>query len=163
MKKLILTSDVEKSSYGERYCVTVDFADSRIEGTLTIGAMASPDYVRYQGAVTINGVDYRVSNNCSVSVSKVEHYALTKNGTFAEYASASARETFRKALVEIVAEALKDKKFVDEQIQTESQYLGYDIQRLQSERDSLVIKIAELNEEISQKMSKQWTNKALVG
>jgi hypothetical protein len=163
VKKLELTPDVEKSSYGERYCVTVDFADPRIEGTITIGAMASPEYVRYQGAVTINGVDYRVSNNCAVTVPKVESYALTKNGTFSDYGSPSARETFRKALQEIVAEVLKDKKFVDEQIQTESQYLGYDIQRLQSERDALVIKIAELNEEISQKMSKQWTNKALVG
>lgn len=163
MKKLILTPDVEKSSYGERYCVTVDFADPRIEGTITIGSMASPDYVRYQGAVTINGVDYRVSNNCAVTVPKVETYALTKNGTFSDYGSASARETFRKALAEIVAEVIKDKKFVNEQIETESQYLGYDIQRLQSERDSLRIKIAEIDEEISQKMSKQWTNKALVG
>jgi hypothetical protein len=163
VKKLELTPDVEKSSYGERYCVTVDFADPRIEGTITIGAMASPEFVRYQGAVTINGVDYRVSNNCAVTVPKVESYALTKNGTFSDYGSPSARETFRKALQEIVAEVLKDKKFVDEQIETESQYLGYDIQRLQSERDALVIKIAELNEEISQKMSKQWTNKALVG
>lgn len=163
MKKLELTPDVEKSPYGERYCVTVDFADPRIEGTVTIGAMASPEYVRYQGAVTINGVDYRVSNNCAVTVPKVETYALTKNGTFADYGSAAARETFRKALAEIVAAVLQDKKFVAEQIETESQYLGYDIQRLQSERDSLRVKIAEIDEEISQKMSKQWTNKALVG
>jgi hypothetical protein len=163
VKKLILTSDVEKSSYGERYCVKVDFADPRIEGTLKIGSMASPTHIRYEGDVTINGVEYRVSNNCSVEATKVEHYVLTKHGTFSEYASASARETFRKALSEIVVEVLKDKKFVTEQIETESQYLGYDIQRLQSERDSLVVKIAELNEEISQKMSKQWTNKALVG
>jgi chaperonin cofactor prefoldin len=72
-------------------------------------------------------------------------------------------ETFQKALVEIIAEVLKDKNFVNEQIETESQHLGYDIERLQSNRDALTVKIAELNEEISQKMSKQWTNKALLG
>jgi hypothetical protein len=107
MKKLSPTGDLEKSSYGDRYCVTVEFADPRIEGTLTIGAMASPDYIRYSGDVTINGVDYHVSNNCQVSVSKIEHYALTKSGTFSEYASNSARETFRKALAEIVAVVLQ--------------------------------------------------------
>jgi hypothetical protein len=162
MKKLSPTADLEKSSYGDRYCVTVEFADPRIEGTLTIGAMASPDYIRYSGDVTINGVDYHVSNNCQVSVSKIEHYALTKSGTFSEYASDSARETFRKALAEIVEVVLKDRNFVNEQIETESRYLGYDIERLQANRDALVVKIAELNEEISQKMSKQWTNKALL-
>ncbi len=163
MKSLTLTADTEKSSYGDRYCVTVDFADPRITGTLTIGAMATPDYIRYQGAVTINGVEYRVSNNSPVGVAKIEYYALTKNGTFSDYASASARETFQKALTEIIAEVLKDEKFVNEQIATETQHLGYDIERLQSNRDALVVKIAELNEEISQKMSKQWTNKALLG
>jgi chaperonin cofactor prefoldin len=66
-------------------------------------------------------------------------------------------------LAEIVALVLKDRNFVNEQIATESQHLGYDIERLQSNRDALVVKIAELNEEISQKMSKQWTNKALLG
>ena len=163
MKKLILTPDVEKSSLGERYCVTVDFADPRIEGTLTITTMATPEYIRYQGSVTINGVDYRVSNNSPVVGVKVESYALTKNGTFSDYASASARETFRKALQEIVDAVIQDQQFVDEQIRTESQHIGYDIDRLQRERDALVIKVAELNEEISRKMSKQWTNKALVG
>ena len=63
MKKLSPTGDFEKSSYGERYCVTVDFADPRIEGIITIGAMASPTHIRYTGAVTINGVHYSVSNN----------------------------------------------------------------------------------------------------
>ena len=163
MKKLELRPDTEKSSYGDRYCVTADFADPRISGTLTIGAMATPDYIRYSGTVTVNGVEYRVSNNSPVVGAKVEYYALTKNGTFSEYASASARETFRKALEEIIAEAIKDPKFVNEQIETETQHLGYDIERLQSNRDALVVKINELNEEISQKMSKQWTNKALVG
>ena len=163
MKKLELRPDTEKSSYGDRYCVTADFADPRISGTLTIGAMATPDYIRYSGTVTVNGVEYRVSNNSPVVGAKVEYYALTKNGTFSEYASASARETFRKALKEIIAEAIKDPKFVNEQIETETQHLGYDIERLQSNRDALVVKINELNEEISQKMSKQWTNKALVG
>lgn len=162
MKKLSPTADLEKSSYGDRYCVTVEFADPRIEGTITIGAMASPDYIRYTGNVTINGVSYSVSNNCAVSVSKIEHYALTKSGTFSDYASDSARETFRKALAEIVAVVLKDRNFVNEQIETESRYLGYDIERLQANRDELTVKIAELNEEISQKMSKQWTNKALL-
>ncbi|CAB4156037.1 hypothetical protein UFOVP655_32 [uncultured Caudovirales phage] len=163
MKKLILTPDVEKSSLGERYCVTVDFADPRIEGTITITTMATPEYIRYQGALTINGVEYRVSNNSPVSGVKVETYALTKMGTFSDYASSSARETFRKALQEIVDAVIQDQQFVDEQIRTESQHIGYDIERLQSERDSLVAKVAELNEEISRKMSKQWTNKALVG
>jgi hypothetical protein len=163
VKKLELRPDTEKSSYGDRYCVTADFADPRISGTLTIGAMATPDYIRYSGTVTVNGVEYRVSNNSPVVGAKVEYYALTKNGTFSEYASASARETFRKALKEIIAEAIKDPKFVNEQIETETQHLGYDIERLQSNRDALVVKINELNEEISQKMSKQWTNKALVG
>lgn len=163
MKKLELRPDTEKSSYGDRYCVTADFADPRISGTLTIGAMATPDYIRYSGTVTVNGVEYRVSNNSPVVGAKVEYYALTKNGTFSEYASASARETFRKALEEIIAEAIKDPKFVNEQIETETQHLGYDIERLQSNRDALVVKINELNEEISQKMSKQWTNKALIG
>jgi hypothetical protein len=163
MKKLELRPDSEKSSYGDRYCVTADFADPRISGTLTIGAMATPDYIRYSGTVTVNGVEYRVSNNSPVVGAKVEYYALTKNGTFSEYASTSARETFRKALEEIIAEAIKDPKFVNEQIETETQHLGYDIERLQSNRDALVVKINELNEEISQKMSKQWTNKALVG
>ena len=162
MKKLILASDVEKSSYGERYCVSVDFADPRIAGTLKIGSMASPTHIRYEGNVTINGVEYRVSNNCSVEVIKVEHYALTKHGTFSEYASASARETFRKALSEIVVEVLKDKKFVTEQIETESQYIGYDIERSQSNRDALVVKIAELDEEIAKLKARQWTNKALL-
>ena len=162
MKKLELRPDSEKSSYGDRYCVTADFADPRISGTLTIGAMATPDYIRYSGTVTVNGVEYRVSNNSPVVGAKVEYYALTKNGTFSEYASASARETFRKALEEIIAEAIKDPKFVNEQIETETQHLGYDIERLQSNRDALVVKINELNEEISQKMSKQWTNKALL-
>ncbi len=162
MKKLELRPDTEKSSYGDRYCVTADFADPRISGTLTIGAMATPDYIRYSGTVTVNGVEYRVSNNSPVVGAKVEYYALTKNGTFSEYASASARETFRKALEEIIAEAIKDPKFVNEQIETETQHLGYDIERLQSNRDALVVKINELNEEISQKMSKQWTNKALL-
>jgi len=163
VKKLELRPDTEKSSYGDRYCVTADFADPRISGTLTIGAMATPDYIRYSGTVTVNGVEYRVSNNSPVVGAKVEYYALTKNGTFSEYASASARETFRKALEEIIAEAIKDPKFVNEQIETETQHLGYDIERLQSNRDALVVKINELNEEISQKMSKQWTNKALIG
>jgi hypothetical protein len=162
VKKLELRPDSEKSSYGDRYCVTADFADPRISGTLTIGAMATPDYIRYSGTVTVNGVEYRVSNNSPVVGAKVEYYALTKNGTFSEYASASARETFRKALEEIIAEAIKDPKFVNEQIETETQHLGYDIERLQSNRDALVVKINELNEEISQKMSKQWTNKALL-
>ena len=162
MKKLSPTGDLEKSSYGDRYCVTVDFADPRIEGIITIGAMASPTHIRYTGVVTINGVHYRVSNNCAVDVAKIEHYALTKNGTFSEYASDSARETFRKALAEIVAVVLKDKNFVNEQIATESQYIGYDIERLQSNRDGLVAKIAELDEEIAQKKAKQWTNKALL-
>lgn len=162
MKKLSPTGDLEKSSYGDRYCVTVDFADSRIEGIITIGAMASPTHIRYTGAVIINGVHYSVSNNCAVDVAKIEHYALTKNGTFSEYASDSARETFRKALAEIVAVVLKDKNFVTEQIATESQYIGYDIERLQSNRDALVVKIAELDEEIAQKKAKQWTNKALL-
>ena len=162
MKKLELRPDTEKSSYGDRYCVTADFADPRISGTLTIGAMATPDYIRYSGTVTVNGVEYRVSNNSPVVGAKVEYYALTKNGTFSEYASTSARETFRKALEEIIAEAIKDPKFVNEQIETETQHLGYDIERLQSNRDALVVKINELNEEISQKMSKQWTNKALL-
>jgi hypothetical protein len=162
VKKLELRPDTEKSSYGDRYCVTADFADPRISGTLTIGAMATPDYIRYSGTVTVNGVEYRVSNNSPVVGAKVEYYALTKNGTFSEYASASARETFRKALEEIIAEAIKDPKFVNEQIETETQHLGYDIERLQSNRDALVVKINELNEEISQKMSKQWTNKALL-
>lgn len=163
MKQLVLTPDTEKSSLGERYCVTVDFADPRIEGTLTFSTMATPDYIRYQGAVTINGVGYRVSNNSPVAGVKVESYALTKNDSFSHYASASARETFRKALEEIVPEVIKDPKFVNEQIKTETQHLGYDIDHLQRERDSLVEKVAELNEEISRKMSKQWTNKALVG
>lgn len=163
MKKLELTPDVEKSSLGERYCVTVDFADPRIEGTLTITTMATPEYIRYQGAVTINGVDYRVSNNSPVAGVKVEYYALTKNGSFSDYASASARETFRKALQEIVDAVIQDQRFVDEQIRTESQHITYDIDRLQKERDALVVKVAELNEEISRKLSKQWTNKALVG
>lgn len=163
MKKLELRPDTEKSSYGDRYCVTADFADPRISGTLSIGAMSTPDYIRYWGTVTVNGIEYRVSNNSPIAGVKVEHYALTKDGTFSEYASASARETFRKALEEIIAEAIKDSDLIKEQIETESRYLGYDIERLQSERDSLVVKIAELNEEISQKMSKQWTNKALVG
>jgi hypothetical protein len=162
VKKLELRPDTEKSSYGDRYCVTADFADPRISGTLTIGAMATPDYIRYSGTVTVNGVEYRVSNNSPVVGAKVEYYALTKNGTFSEYASTSARETFRKALEEIIAEAIKDPKFVNEQIETETQHLGYDIERLQSNRDALVVKINELNEEISQKMSKQWTNKALL-
>ena len=162
MKKLSPTGDLEKSSYGDRYCVTVDFADPRIEGIITIGAMASPTHIRYTGAVIINGVHYSVSNNCAVDVAKIEHYALTKNGTFSEYASDSARETFRKALAEIVAVVLKDKNFVNEQIATESQHLGYDIERLQSNRDALVVKIAELDEEIAQKKAKQWTNKALL-
>lgn len=163
MKNLVLTPDKEKSTYGERYCVTVDFADPRIEGTITIGSMATPDYVRYQGAVKINGVDYRVSNNCAVSVPKVESYALTKNGTFADYGTPAAREVFRKALEEIVAEVLKDEDFVNEQLQTESQYLEYDIDRLKSERDSLRIKINEIDEEISRKLSKQLANKVLIG
>jgi flagellar hook-associated protein FlgK len=97
-----------------------------------------------------------------VDVAKIEHYALTKNGTFSEYASDSARETFRKALAEIVAVVLKDKNFVDEQIATESQHIGYDIERLESNRNDLVAKIAELDEEIAQKKAKQWTNKALL-
>ena len=146
MKKLELRPDTEKSSYGDRYCVTADFADPRISGTLTIGAMATPDYIRYSGTVTVNGVEYRVSNNSPVVGAKVEYYALTKNGTFSEYASTSARETFRKALEEIIAEAIKDPKFVNEQIETETQHLGYDIERLQSNRDALVVKINELNE-----------------
>jgi hypothetical protein len=162
VKKLSPTGDLEKSSYGDRYCVTVDFADPRIEGIITIGAMASPTHIRYTGAVTINGVHYSVSNNCAVDVAKIEHYALTKNGTFSEYASDSARETFRKALAEIVAVVLKDKNFVNEQIATESQYIGYDIERLQSNRDALTVQIAELDEEIAQKKAKQWTNKALL-
>jgi hypothetical protein len=146
VKKLELRPDTEKSSYGDRYCVTADFADPRISGTLTIGAMATPDYIRYSGTVTVNGVEYRVSNNSPVVGAKVEYYALTKNGTFSEYASTSARETFRKALEEIIAEAIKDPKFVNEQIETETQHLGYDIERLQSNRDALVVKINELNE-----------------
>ena len=162
MKILLLTPDTEKSTYGDRYCVTVDFADPRIKGTLTIGAMASPDYIRFAGAVIINGVPYTASNNCAVSEPKISHYALTKSGTWSDYASASAMETFQKALVEIIAEVLKDKNFVNEQIEIESQHLGYDIERLQSNRDALTVKIAELNEEISQKMSKQLTNKALL-
>jgi hypothetical protein len=162
VKKLSPTGDLEKSSYGDRYCVTVDFADPRIEGIITIGAMASPDYIRYTGAVIINGVHYSVNSNCPVSVSKIPHYALTKNGTFSEYASDSARETFRKALAEIVAVVLKDKNFVDEQIATESQHIGYDIERLESNRNDLIAKIAELDEEIAQKKAKQWTNKALL-
>jgi hypothetical protein len=163
VKILILTPDTEKSSYGDRYCVTVDFADPRIKGTLTIGAMASPDYIRYQGAVIINGVPYTASNNCAITVPKIEHYALSKSGTWSDYASASALETFRKALAEIVVEVLKDKDFVKEQIATESQHLGYDIERLQSNRDALTVQIAELNEEISQKLSKQLANKVLLG
>ena len=162
MKKLSPTGDLEKSSYGDRYCVTVDFADPRIEGTLTIGAMASPTHIRYQGAVIINGVPYTVSNNCAVDEPKIPHYALSKSGTWSDYASASATETFRKALVEIIAVVLKDKNFVDEQIATESQYLGYDIERLQANRDALTVQIAELDEEIAQKKAKQWTNKALL-
>jgi hypothetical protein len=162
VKKLSPTGDLEKSSYGDRYCVTVDFADPRIEGIITIGAMAAPTHIRYTGSVIINGVHYSVSNNCTVDVAKIEHYALTKNGTFSEYASDSARETFRKALAEIVAVVLKDKNFVNEQIATESQHLGYDIERLQSNRDALTVKIAELDEEIAQKQAKQWTNKALL-
>ena len=162
MKILLLTPDTEKSTYGDRYCVTVDFADPRIKGTLTIGAMASPDYIRFAGAVIINGVPYTASNNCAVSEPKISHYALTKSGTWSDYASASALETFQKALVEIITEVLKDKNFVNEQIEIESQHLGYDIERLQSNRDALTVKIAELNEEISQKMSKQLTNKALL-
>lgn len=162
MKKLVLTPDTEKSSFGDRYCVTVDFADPRIEGTLTIGAMASPDYIRYQGAVIINGVPYTASNNCAISEPKIPHYALSKGGTWSDYASASATETFRKALVEIVTEVLKDKNFVDEQIATESQYLGYDIERLQSNRDALTVQIAEIDEEIARKKAKQWTNKAFL-
>jgi hypothetical protein len=162
VKKLSPTGDLEKSSYGDRYCVTVDFADPRIEGIITIGAMASPTHIRYTGSVIINGVHYSVSNNCAVDVAKIEHYALTKNGTFSEYASDSARETFRKALAEIVAVVLKDKNFVNEQIATESQHLGYDIERLESNRNDLVAKIAELDEEIAQKKAKQWTNKALL-
>lgn len=162
MKKLELVSDTEKSSYGDRYCVTVDFADPRIEGTLTIGAMASPDYIRYSGAVIINGVPYTASNNCAINVPKIEHYALSKSGSWSDYASASALETFRKALAEIIVEVLKDKNFVREQIATESQHLGYDIERLQSNRDALTVQIAELNEEISQKLSKQLANKALL-
>ena len=162
MKILLLTPDTEKSTYGDRYCVTVDFANPRIKGTLTIGAMASPDYIRFAGAVIINGVPYTASNNCAVSEPKISHYALTKSGTWSDYASASAMETFQKALVEIIAEVLKDKNFVNEQIEIESQHLGYDIERLQSNRDALTVKIAELNEEISQKMSKQLTNKALL-
>ncbi len=162
MNILILTPDTEKSSFGERYCVTVDFSDPRIKGTLTIGAMASPTHIRYQGAVIINGVPYTVSNNCAVDEPKVPHYALSKSGTWSDYASASATETFRKALVEIIAEVLKDTNFVKEQIATESQYIGYDIERLQANRDALTVQIAELDEEIAQKKAKQWTNKALL-
>lgn len=162
MKKLELRPDSEKSSYGDRYCVTVDFADPRISGTLSIGAMSTPDYIRYWGTVTVNGIEYRVSNNSPVAGVKVEHYALTKADTFSDYASTSARETFRKALEEIIAEAIKDPDLIKEQIETETRYLGYDIERLQANRDELVVKINELNEEISQKMSKQWTNKALL-
>ena len=124
--------------------------------------MSTPDYIRYWGTVTVNGIEYRVSNNSPVAGVKVEHYALTKTDTFSDYASASARETFRKALEEIIAEAIKDPDLIKEQIETETRYLGYDIERLQANRDELVVKINELNEEISQKMSKQWTNKALL-
>jgi hypothetical protein len=162
VKKLVLTPDTEKSSFGDRYCVTVDFADSRIEGTLTVGAMASPDYIRYQGAVIINGVPYTVSNNCAVDEPKIPHYALSKSGSWSDYASVSALQTFQKALVEIIAEVLKDKNFVDEQIATESQYLGYDIERLLSNRDALTVQIAEIDEEIARKKAKQWTNKAFL-
>jgi hypothetical protein len=162
VKKLVLTPDTEKSSFGDRYCVTVDFADPRIEGTLTIGAMASPTHIRYQGAVIINGVPYTASNNCAVDEPKIPHYALSKGGTWSDYASASATETFRKALVEIIAEVLKDTNFVKEQIATESQYIGYDIERLQANRDALTVQIVELDEEIAQKKAKQWTNKALL-
>jgi hypothetical protein len=162
VKKLVLAPDTEKSSFGDRYCVTVDFADPRIEGTLTIGAMASPTHIRYQGAVIINGVPYTASNNCAVDEPKIPHYALSKGGTWSDYASASATETFRKALVEIIAEVLKDTNFVKEQIATESQYIGYDIERLQANRDALTVQIAELDEEIAQKKAKQWTNKALL-
>jgi hypothetical protein len=158
----MLTPGTEKSSYGDRYCVTVDFNDSRIKGSLTIGAMASPTHIRYQGTVIINGVSYTASNNCAVDEPKVAHYALSKSETWSDYASTSAIETFRKALVEIIAEVLKDQDFVKEQIATESQYIGYDIERLQANRDALIAQIAELDQEIAQKKAKQWTNKALL-
>jgi len=162
VKILMLTPGTEKSSYGDRYCVTVDFNDSRIKGSLTIGAMASPTHIRYQGTVIINGVSYTASNNCAVDEPKVAHYALSKSETWSDYASTSAIETFRKALVEIIAEVLKDQDFVKEQIATESQYIGYDIERLQANRDALIAQIAELDQEIAQKKAKQWTNKALL-
>lgn len=163
MKKLVLSPDVEKSSFGDRYCVTADFTDSRISGTLTFGSMSTPDYFRYWGTVTVNGIEYRVSNNSPVSGVKVEHYALTKNGTFSDYASPSARETFRKALEEIVVEVLKDEKFVTEQLATECQYIGYDIDRLVEERTALLAKIAEINDEITNKLSKKLSNRQLIG
>ena len=162
MNILILTPDKEKSSFGDRYCVTVDFSDPRIKGTLTIGAMASPTHIRYQGAVIINGVPYTVSNNCAVDEPKIPHYALSKSGTWSDYASTSALQTFQKALVEIIAEVLKDKAFVNEQIATESQYIGYDIERLQANRDALTAQIKEVDDEIAQKKAKQLVNKALL-
>jgi hypothetical protein len=125
--------------------------------------MASPTHIRYQGTVIINGVPYTASNNCAVDEPKVAHYALSKSETWSDYASTSAIETFRKALVEIIAEVLKDQDFVKEQIATESQYIGFDIERLQSNRIALTAQIAELDEEIAQKKAKQWTNKALLG
>lgn len=138
MKELTLTL------VNDNDAVRADFKDSRIEGSITVGTMASPDFVQFKGEVTINGVPYLVSSNCSVEFTKrVEDWALHRTDDYFVKGTIAARDTFTASLSEIVKEVVKIPEFVQQQKRVQLYYVGLDITREKDNIKALKEKIAE--------------------
>jgi hypothetical protein len=136
--------------------VQADFKDNRIEGSIVVGTMASPEYVQYKGEVTINGVTYSVSSNCSVENTKrVEDWALHRVDDYFQKGTIAARDSFTTALSEIVKEVVKVEEFVQQQKRVQIYYVGLDISREESNIKALKEKVLEAEMLIAELKTKE--------
>jgi hypothetical protein len=150
MKQLTLTL------VNDNDAVRADFKDARIEGSIVVGTMASPDYVQFKGEVTINGVAYSVSSNCSVEATKrVEDWALHRVDDYFQKGTIAARDTFTAALSEIVKEVVKVEEFVQQQKRVQIYYVGLDISREKSNLKALKEKVLDAETVIAELEAKE--------
>ena len=145
----------EADNTEETTCVSVTFKQGRVSGLLNFMVMARPENIRYQGKVTINGIEYRASMSLECNKVEIRDYALTRVDTFSTHPSDSALKSFHTVLVELVERVRLIPAFQAQQKLTAIWYLGYDIKRnedtitrLNDEIDSLAKDIDIMREQI---------------
>ena len=137
-----LTSEA-KAPYTTSKIVRVSIKYPRIEGEVEVSPMATLDYVRVWGELTINGSTAHINATPSTIDTKLSRYELTRNGWINEPATTKAIEKMGELLPDIVKIALATTGFANEQRAIAIRHLGFD---LESNDTDIKTKLAELEE-----------------